>query len=281
MKEQFACIYLIKNIINNKIYVGKTRNFTKRMNKHRSDANRHSKNKQVISRAISKYGWENFEISILEKFEINIDECLLIEKEALWINKLNSAKKDIGYNVEKIGMPSSYNKRKPFSEETKFKISQSRKELYRTGKITSPFADKEFLKKIRKDKLEINQFDLKTKQLIKTWPSAADAANFLGFKSSQGINSTCRKERNQTFGFYWEYVKPIYGIPDFVPREIKKVKQIDTHTGEVIFIFNSCEEAAKSIGYRHGSNISTACRIKIHKTGNRPIVAGYHWEFVI
>jgi len=52
-----GCIYLITNPINGKVYVGQTLNYKNRMTNHEYSGNNP---KQYFSRAIHKYGWENF-----------------------------------------------------------------------------------------------------------------------------------------------------------------------------------------------------------------------------
>jgi len=64
MKTGF--IYIIKNTINSKVYVGQT---TVDLNTRWKEHLRHAKPKaeQVISRAINKYGRENFHMELLEQ----------------------------------------------------------------------------------------------------------------------------------------------------------------------------------------------------------------------
>tara|TARA_B100000902_G_scaffold392817_1_gene445842 strand:- start:46 stop:1065 length:1020 start_codon:yes stop_codon:yes gene_type:complete len=85
-----AHIYKITNIINNKIYVGKTEHPpTKRWKEHLWSARNPT---MAISHAIHKYGQENF------KFEV-IEECLteyVNKKETYWIGKLDTFEN--GYN---------------------------------------------------------------------------------------------------------------------------------------------------------------------------------------
>ena len=82
-------IYKIENIINGKIYVGKTqRTVEERFKEHA----RH--NKTYISKAIQKYGKENFQIEVIEICN-NVDD--LDERERYWINFFN-CKVPNGYN---------------------------------------------------------------------------------------------------------------------------------------------------------------------------------------
>lgn len=77
----YGIIYLISNKINNKIYIGQTINFNKRMREYK---NNFSKEQPKIHRAIDKYGWDNFDKLILDiaysKEELDILECFYIEK---------------------------------------------------------------------------------------------------------------------------------------------------------------------------------------------------------
>ena len=90
-----AFIYKITNLINNKLYIGKTeRTIEVRWKEHL----RHRFNLDyALYRAFKKYGIENFTISLLEE---NIeDETLLNEREKYWINHFKSNNKNYGYNM--------------------------------------------------------------------------------------------------------------------------------------------------------------------------------------
>ena len=87
-------IYIITNKINGKNYVGQTtRTLNERIAEHRSCI------KTAIGKAIQKYGWENFEVVVIE-------ECTTIEqlneREKFWIAKYNSIAPN-GYNLTEGG----------------------------------------------------------------------------------------------------------------------------------------------------------------------------------
>ena len=85
-------IYKITNIVNNKIYIGKTvRTIKSRFSRHINDAESGRLNTH-LSRAIRKYGKQNFKIEEIEK----IDNKLLEEREIYWINFYKSSV--CGYN---------------------------------------------------------------------------------------------------------------------------------------------------------------------------------------
>ena len=89
-------IYKFTNRINDKVYIGQTYNLQTRLNSHKSKA-LNTKNK--FYNAVRKYGWENFELSILSTIIANTKEelsSLLDKLEIEYIRQYNSYKS--GYN---------------------------------------------------------------------------------------------------------------------------------------------------------------------------------------
>lgn len=86
-------IYIIKNTVNNKVYVGQTRtSVEQRWAEHL----RHAKyGDQVINRAMKKYGVDKFYIETLEICDVNV----LDEREIYYIDLYDSTNKSKGYNV--------------------------------------------------------------------------------------------------------------------------------------------------------------------------------------
>lgn len=100
-------IYQITNLINNKIYIGKSKNIKERWAEHIRESlleqqlwDSNYRNVQTpIHKAIRKYGKDNFKYDILEE----CSEEELNEKEIYWIKTKNSQDKNIGYNISKGG----------------------------------------------------------------------------------------------------------------------------------------------------------------------------------
>jgi group I intron endonuclease len=211
---KIKCVYLIRNKINGKIYVGKTIDFKKRISQHK-----HTRNKSNISNSIAKHGWDNFEVSIIENGE-ELTNLELLEKEKKWIEHLNSDNREIGYNLYHRGDPTGYKHSgearrnmsiahigKKHSAETIEKISKShigiqptiatRKKL----KIARQGRDFSFRKK------PVNQID-ENGNVIKMWDSATDAAKFFSGHGRNGsaITAVCKgRYTGKIFGFNWEY----------------------------------------------------------------------------
>lgn len=95
---------------NEKQYVGQSINVKERFSYHRSGS------RQMVDRAIRKYGWENIKKETLECSEIHLD---WMEEE--WIKELDCLF-PCGYNLDSGG-----SKNKHHSEETKQKISKAHK----------------------------------------------------------------------------------------------------------------------------------------------------------
>lgn len=78
---KYGRIYIIKNKINNKVYVGQTTVSIKLRFQNHLSAARHGKD-YIIGKAIRKYGEKNFYVELLE-------ECLkeeLNDREIYWIS---------------------------------------------------------------------------------------------------------------------------------------------------------------------------------------------------
>ena len=91
---KFGRIYIIRNKVNSKVYVGQTTVSIKLRFQNHLSAARCGKD-YVIGKAIRKYGEENFYVELLE-------ECLaseLNEREMYWITFYNATDNKFGYNM--------------------------------------------------------------------------------------------------------------------------------------------------------------------------------------
>ncbi len=104
MKQKIACVYLIENLTNGKKYIGQTVNFKSRKRCHKCN---HTKKNYYIYLAMRKYGYENFEYTILIKDNtINYDkldfwECYFIELFGT-LNRNNGYNNDSGGNLNRV-----------------------------------------------------------------------------------------------------------------------------------------------------------------------------------
>ena len=129
LQEKNFCVYKITNLVNGKIYIGKTYDVNARWEKHVKIAtNREEKAYQYLHKSINKYGADNFTI---EKLEENLTEQESFEREIFWIKTLNSKNPDVGMNLTDGGEGASGLK---WSEDSREKIRGSNNHNF--GKIT-------------------------------------------------------------------------------------------------------------------------------------------------
>lgn len=124
--SEIAGIYKLTCTTNNKIYIGKATNISKRISRHKNTAKWESP-RYYLQHAINKHGWESFTVEILETFKdfdksSDDDRKLILERESYYIELFNSTDKNIGYNICKH---SSDNTGRKLSEETKEKMRKA------------------------------------------------------------------------------------------------------------------------------------------------------------
>jgi group I intron endonuclease len=129
-------IYLIKNIINNKVYIGSAINIDKRWKHHKKDLAKGKHHSCLLQRAWDKYGEQNFKFEIIEEVQNPVH---LLSYEQVFLDYYKSYEDDKGYNICKIagsryGLKSSKETKqklreahigKKFSEEHKKKIKEA------------------------------------------------------------------------------------------------------------------------------------------------------------
>lgn len=140
-------IYKTTNNVNNKIYIGQTNNPSLRWSQHKSNA-KYNRVQQVITRAMSKYGVENFHFEIIASIPLkeNVDSS---EEEI--IKQYNSRDPKVGYNIDVGGNTT------PRTPEVSQRISESLKKHYENhdgwnkgGKLTEEWKENIFKASIGK-----------------------------------------------------------------------------------------------------------------------------------
>lgn len=95
---RYGRIYIIKNTVNDKVYVSQTKVSLKLRFQNHLSAARNGKD-YIIGKAIRKYGEDKFYIELLE--ECTVEE--LNEREKYWIAFFNSTDNRSGYNISTGG----------------------------------------------------------------------------------------------------------------------------------------------------------------------------------
>lgn len=221
-------IYKLTNKVNGKSYVGQTLHEKQRLNTHK----RAGKNKKltyralVVDYAIAKYGFENFEYTVLER---DIPQNKLNEREIYWINYFDTL--NTGYNLTKGGQNSSQLSKKKvtmydfegnyirtfdsiqdaaeLTNNSKSKICNCCKYKRRAaGGYQWRYADDKSnvlpYKRTNTLTKAVEQYSLDGNYLA-TYKSMAEAARLLN-KSVTGISGCVRERQKTAYGYIWKCV---------------------------------------------------------------------------
>ena len=272
-------IYVIKNDINKKLYVGKTITTLSNRWLHHKDA--YLREDWHLYRAMRKYGIEHFWIEELE----NCSDAEVNEREVYWINKLNTFYN--GYNMTIGGEGRTSLDRN--------KIIDLWNKGYSTSQIANIIGNKwpnSIIEVLKQQKIydaeEIKRrkiIEIANKQSEKNIIQYNDKSEVVNiFKSMKeaeektGINRKNIKTALNTGvgagGFLWRREGEDPPTPHAIKtRKIRKVRQIDLKTNETIAIFKNATEAAK-VNKTNPSSITAVCR------GERTKHHGFKWEYI-
>ena len=214
--KEKAGIYLIRNLVTNKVYIGKTKCIYKRIKQHVTQLNTKSKDENPhLINAWHKYGRANFTYIVLEY--LPLDEKLLAEKELFYMNLYDSLNPEKGYNLRYDSSTGMIVK-----EETKQKLKESRalrnikfpnmnKE---TGIKSSLFwkNNPDVLKQMAEKVAEqiriykIGKFDYNTEELIEVYNTKRELKEKNPEYYIQAILGCCSGTKNSYKGYKWQYI---------------------------------------------------------------------------
>lgn len=200
-------IYLITNLINGKQYIGQSVGIQHRWVQHKN-----SKENYPISKAIRRYGRDNF------KFEI-IENCLpeeLDEKEIYYIKVYNTIIPN-GYNVTYGGGQGLKTDYKAIYE--KWKEGYLCKELeeifdcedgtIHNALLAYGVTQEEIYKRAVKDKtISLIAFDRETKEPLKIFHSIYEIKKFFNVNHHDIFVKAAKNSFNYScYGYYWDFAK--------------------------------------------------------------------------
>jgi len=194
----------------NRIYVGQTRDFEKRISYYKRSK---CKGQTLLHASLRKYGWEQHTCEVVVKTRAEIPQWELTLLEQTIMDHYRSE----GYELMNLKEAGSWGKH---SEETKLKMSVSRKgtclgtDHHNFGKHPS----RETLLKMSlimrgKHKGSKSPSAVPVWQCekdgtkIKRWEAMAEAAEGLNIKYTN-ISRCCRGTRLTAYGFVWKYTEP-------------------------------------------------------------------------
>lgn len=92
-------VYQIRNIIDNKVYIGSSYDIASRWTEHQRDLRKNEHKNLHLQNAYNKYGVQNFVYEMLEIIDSgNTEEQF--SREQYWINSKGACNKEKGYNIQ-------------------------------------------------------------------------------------------------------------------------------------------------------------------------------------
>jgi hypothetical protein len=173
-------IYAIKNVVNNKMYIGSSKSIKNRQYEHFYQLKNNKHHSSHFQKSYNKYGKDKFFFYILEECTIENRK----EREIYYINLYKTSERNFGYNTHE-------------PNESNFKCSDKTKQLISDKNIS---------------KISIDCYDL-LGNFINNYPSINNCARSLNFKSniiSEIINNKRKSYKGYTFvkkGKLFNYVK--------------------------------------------------------------------------
>lgn len=237
-------IYAVVNKTTGKYYIGKSKNIERRWISHRCNMKQEICSKdfnRYLHNAALKYGVDDFEFIILQKFSKFNDEQLS-EAELFWIEFYDSTNSELGYNLRKDsssnmivhddtrkllselnsgeGNPNFGNR---WSEEAKLRMSEIKKQQFNDGliynsewraKISSsnkgkwndPIKKNNMIKKVSElnSELRFYQYDKNTLELVRVWESMYEILESNPDYHRISIYSVCNGHKKSYRGFVWK-----------------------------------------------------------------------------
>lgn len=255
-------VYEIFCIVNDKIYIGSSKNLGKRLKDHINSLNRGDHDNIHLQNTFNKYGSSVFQFNIVEI--VISDEVTLRKIEEGWIKSKDATNRGIGFNMTDVCSPNFFEGKK-HTEETKKKISEAKK-----GKNTgenNPFFGKkhpeELIQKLAQKKLG-TKFTDEQKEILKLSKAHIDMSE-VGHKSWR----TRRKNGNasqtkESCAKRWKNRRAKHGT--------------DNGLGKVIIAFNEQgQEAMRFISSREAYRNGYTTAERSARTGG--IGKGYYWKY--
>lgn len=201
-------IYIIKNRINDKVYIGKTDlDINKRFKEHLKDSRRRRCEKRPLYSAMRKYGCEHFYVELIEETQDTST------REQFWIKEYNSF--HYGYNATIGGDGSEYvNRELIISEYNKHQmISAVRKitghdagtirKILKEAGINIRWSQDAVKKELGK---HVAQIDVNTGKTINVFITIKAAAKAFNVDKSLIQNALRRSKKHISLGYVWKEI---------------------------------------------------------------------------
>ena len=262
-------IYMLTCKVNGKSYIGQSQNIAKRLRSHKS--NKHKYHNYIIKNAISKYGWENFDKTVLEFCPVE----KLDEREIFWIAKYQPE-----YNIKEGGGRGNH------SIQTREILRQSTKSQWQNTDIRKIFQKQiicietgEIFESVNSAAAKIGVNHSAISQVLngKTKTSGGYHWDYLNDKDKQQRGKHFSEETRKQFSKLHIGQKRSEQTIAKLSAQIKKrgneccqKSVVCMETGQ---IFKSVKIAALTVGV-----VPSFLSKVLH--GKKKTAGGYHWKFI-
>lgn len=272
-------IYIIKNLVDGKCYVGKSKNLSKRIAAHKQSLKRGDHYNNHLQNSFKLYKEHNFIFKI-------ILECL--EKDLSYFEKFycdifNSHNKNRGFNIEPIKEEENrILKRNPETIEKMRLIRLGMKHTEETKLKMSKFQKGKFVSEQTREKIS-NAFKIPlivmnlNNTILFEFESMIDAGNFLNIKPAY-ISERLRTKSKRYKNFIFVRKKDFDINKDYtlLKKDVnylcKKIVSIDKENN--VTLFNSVKEAA----IKYNTVTRTISRVLTNKRKQNKGIKFMYWE---
>jgi group I intron endonuclease len=206
-------IYLIKNTINNKVYIGQTTStLKKRFGDHIKNLRNGTHGSPHLQNAWDKYGEDCWKIELLTECD-SINH--MNEMEIFFIKKYNSTDRTVGYNVRKGGDGGG-----PHSEETKEKL--------RSITLSQWERDRDKLNAIRKSQWTEEHRENMRQIMQEKWKDKKYVAKQMSTRRSEEVRGKLRVAAQKNRHKRSHEVKERWQDPEYKARVSQSIKNSNT-----------------------------------------------------
>lgn len=228
-KQKTVGIYCIRNLVNDKIYIGQSVCVEDRWSKHISSLRRNCNDNRSLQEDWNKYGESSFRFDLLEscsKEELDERESFHIgqfQSDAIY-NFTDGGRKGFKHNPELLKLESDIQRKKYednpelreqrrvdalkqwSNPEIKAKIMGERNGMY--GR-THTSETREKIAQSQRGKISWRRkwIPVLCVELNKVYPSGTDACKELNIKNASNIYDVCKGIRKTCGGYTWKYAK--------------------------------------------------------------------------
>lgn len=277
-------IYQIRNSVNNKVYIGSSKDLYKRYSEHHSSLRQNKHKNTKLQNAYNKYGENVWYFEILEYIT---NEDMLLSREQHYIDAFNSVQS--GYNIAPIAgntlhvYPSEETRKKmSIAQKGKVVSTETRKKLsaLNKGRVRTPETKAKISKSNKGQNMgasNVNATAIICLETLEIYPAINKLCRKFGYNRNT-ISKCCSGKRNTVYGLHFMYLND-YNIAtdkEIQQRMLKKNHENlkrKCHCIETNKTYDSIVEASRELGVT-STKITAVCRGRRNSTG------GFHFRYV-